>query len=86
MASRAAAWSTWPQAIVLILTGVTLRPALPVAAVVGTLLCLLNQGTILLSGHIDVGTAARIAGNYAIPFLVASTGFLSAHRTRPSTA
>lgn len=55
-AASAFAWSSWPQAAGLILAGATLRPALPVAIVVGTLLCLLNQGADLLTGDIGVGT------------------------------
>jgi hypothetical protein len=81
----APAWSTWTQAVVLILTGATMRTAMPVAAVVGTLLCLLNQGGALLAGDIDTTTALRMVGNYAIPYLVSSVGFLAAHRTSRRT-
>jgi hypothetical protein len=62
--------------------GATARTALPVALVVGTLLCAVNQGTALLNGDVDVPTIARMVGNYAIPYLVSSLGFLRAHRNR----
>jgi len=77
-----AGWSTWPQAAGLLLTGATFRTAFPVALVVGTLLCAVNQGSALVDGSIDLVTALRMVANYAIPYLVASVGFLSAHRDR----
>jgi len=75
-------WSTWPQAAALVLTGATFRTAFPVALVVGTILCAVNQGSTLLAGDVDTPTALRIVANYAIPYLVSSLGFLSAYRTR----
>jgi hypothetical protein len=78
----ATGWSTWPQAAGLVLTGATFRPAFPVALVVGTLLCAVNQGSALVDGSIDVVTALRMVANYAIPYLVSSVGFLSAYRDR----
>jgi len=77
-----AGWSTWLQAAGLLTTGATLRTAFPVALVVGTLLCAVNQGSALVHGSIDVVTALRMVANYVIPYLVSSAGFLSAHRDR----
>jgi hypothetical protein len=82
----AAAWSSWPQAVRLLVTGATFRPSFPVALVVGTLLCAVNQGADLAGGGLDVATLVRVAANYAIPYVVASIGYLSAHRTRPPAA
>jgi hypothetical protein len=81
--SREVAWRTWPGAARLLATGATYRTSLPVALVVGTLLCAVNQGAALLAGDVDAVTLARVVANYAIPYLVSSVGFLSAHRTRP---
>jgi len=80
-----AAWSSWPQAVRLMVTGATLRTSLPVALLVGTLLCAVNQGTAVAAGDIDATTLARLAANYAIPYVVSSIGFLDAHRLRPNS-
>jgi len=87
--SRDLSWSTWPQACRLVLLGRTARPALKVALVVGTLLTAVNQGGVLLGGGVDWATVARVAANYAIPYVVSSIGLLSAHgprATRPGPA
>lgn len=73
-------WGTWPQACWLILRGQTRRPALPVALVVGTLLTVVNQLDVILSGTLSLQLAVRVAANYAIPYVVSSVGFLNAFR------
>jgi hypothetical protein len=40
-----------------------------------------NQTGTIMGGRLDAATLARLAANYAIPYLVSSIGFLSAHRT-----
>lgn len=73
-------WESWPQAFRLLVTGRTIRPALPVALVVGSLLSVINQGAAVLGGKVDVVTMIRLGANYTIPYVVSSLGFLSAHR------
>lgn len=68
----------------LCLRGATTRTAAPVALVVGTVLSLVNQGHLVFAGTADAATWIRVVVNYLVPFLVASTGFLSARRVRPS--
>ena len=75
------AWTSWREAAWFIVTGRTRRPALRVAIVVGILLSLVNQTGALLHGQFSVGTVARLAANFAVPYLVSSLGFLSAHRS-----
>jgi hypothetical protein len=75
-------WSRPREAIVLFLRGRTARTAAPVAAVVGTVLSVVNQGHLLLDGG-DVATWTRVGVNYLVPYCVASVGFLSARRVRP---
>lgn len=65
----------------LFLRGRTVRTAAPVAGVVGTVLSVVNQGQLVLDGGGGTGTWIRIAVNYAVPFVVASIGFLSARGT-----
>lgn len=73
-------WSTWPEAVRLVVTGRTRRPALRIALIVGTLLTLFYQGEALFTGDLDVETLARIVFNYCLPYIVSSIGFLLACR------
>jgi hypothetical protein len=78
-------WDRPGQAIGLFLRGRTLRTAAPTALVVGTVLCAVNQGATLIDGPATTGTWLRIAFNFVVPFVVASVGYLAAHR-RPRSA
>lgn len=75
-------WARPIEAIGLILRGRTARTAGPIAAIVGTVLSAVNQGDVLLGGHASGGTWLRIVVNYLVPFLVASSAYLSACRRR----
>ncbi|MEU4293165.1 nitrate/nitrite transporter NrtS [Kribbella sp. NPDC026596] len=75
-------WSRPRDAVLLVVRGRTARKALPVAAVVGTVLSLVNQGSVIAGGGATYGTWVRVAVNYLVPFLVASTGYLSGRRVR----
>ena len=50
------------------------------ALVVGTILSLVNQGSVVAGGLATPATWVRIAINYVIPFCVASFGYLMACR------
>lgn len=76
------AWSRWREAARLFFRGATVRAAWPTAVVVGTVLSGANQGEVFLSGDATIQTWLRIAFNFAVPFVVASLGFLSAYRRR----
>lgn len=52
----------------------------PVALVAGTVLSLINQGSVVWGHHTTVGTWLRIASNYMMPFLVSSIGFYLSER------
>ncbi len=62
--------------------GGTARVAGLVALIVGTILSAVNQGSVIAAGHSGWVTWARVAVNYATPFIVASVGYLGACRTR----
>jgi len=79
-------WRSPAEALRLVLTGHTLRPAGPVALVVGTLLSGVNEGSVLINGEASDVTFIRIAVNYTVPFVVASIGYLLACRTTPSAS
>ena len=78
----ALAWRTYGQAAALIARGATARPAIKVALIVGTLLSLVNEGSVIGSGHATVSTWVRVAVNYLVPYVVASAGYLAAFRVR----
>jgi hypothetical protein len=79
-------WSSVGEALRLIALGYTFRTCCRVALVVGTLLSIVNQGSILLAGEATESTAIRIAINYLIPFVVSSIGYLAPFRiTRAAT-
>lgn len=79
-------WITLREACILVLCGVTVRTALPVALVVGTILSLVNQGAVIAAGGASSAVWWRVAFNYAVPFVVSSLGFLGAGRIRkPAT-
>jgi hypothetical protein len=59
-------------------SGASVRRCLPVAVFVGTILSLVNQGALIVGGDATGATWARIAANFAVPFLVSSYGFWSA--------
>jgi hypothetical protein len=75
-------WSTWREALALWFARTTLRRTLKIAAVVGTLLSLINQGSVIFGGDATAATWLRVSFNYLVPFCVSSTGFLSATRRR----
>ena len=65
------------------LRGVTFRTGSRVALVVGTILTLVNQGSVIFGGDASVVTWLRVAVNYLVPFVVASIGYLAPFRLRP---
>jgi len=75
-------WSTPLDACVLIAKGVTFRTASKIALVVGTLLTVVNQGSVIASGDASLATWVRTVANYLIPFIVASVGYLTPFRRR----
>jgi len=78
----APSWNTWREALALWFARTTLRRTLRIAAVVGTLLSLINQGSVIFGGDATTVTWLRVCFNYFVPFCVSSTGFLSATRRR----
>ena len=76
-------WTHLDEALRLFLAGATVRTAWKVAAVVGTVLSAVNQGSVIADGDATSATWARVAVNYVVPFIVSSIGYLSACRYRP---
>ena len=66
------------EMVALFARGTTLRPCLPVAAVVGCVLSAINEGARIASGHTGWPTWVQVGLNFVVPFLVSSYGYLSA--------
>ena len=70
------------QCLGLFCRGKTVRTAVPVALVVGTVLALVNQSYIIAQGRATLATWVSVALDYCVPFLVSSFGYLAACRRR----
>ena len=79
-ARRPPPWSRPGEAARLFVRGVTLRPCLPVAAVVGCVLSAINEGARIAAGHTEWTTWVQVGLNFVVPFLVSSYGYLAAAR------
>lgn len=53
-----------------------LRRTTRIALVVGTLLTLVNQGTLIVGGHATTLTWLRCAANFLIPLVISNLGLL----------
>ena len=73
-------WSRPGEAARLFARGVTLRPCLPVAAVVGCVVSAINEGARIAAGHTEWTTWVQVGLNFVVPFLVSSYGYLAAAR------
>ena len=58
--------------------GTTLRPCLPVAAVVGCVLSAINEGARIAAGQTGWLTWVQVGLNFVVPFIVSSYGYLTA--------
>jgi hypothetical protein len=76
----AGSWSTPGEALRIVFLRGTLRKTVRIALVVGTILSLINQLSVILDGRANYATWIRVGANYLVPFCVSSTGFLSATR------
>jgi hypothetical protein len=57
-----------------------LRRTVRIALVVGVILTLINQGSVIADGHATAATWVRCVLNFIVPFLVSNAGLLAARR------
>jgi hypothetical protein len=57
-----------------------LRRTVRIALAVGTILTLINQGSVISGGDATTLTWVRSGLNYCVPFIVSNLGVLAAHR------
>lgn len=60
-----------------------LRRTVTIAAIVGTILTVINQGDVLVAGDATVSTWIKAALNYVVPFVVSNLGLLAGHHGKP---
>ena len=79
----AVGWSDLPEALRVVLRGANLRKTIGIALFVGTVLFLINQLDVVVSGHATVLVWCKIGLTFVVPFCVSNYGILVAtHRGR----
>ena len=73
-------WSQWGQISAVCFHPPNLRMSLIVAAVVGTILLVINQLDVLLRGQATPLVWMKIALTYLVPFCVANYVLIASHR------
>jgi hypothetical protein len=68
----------WRAALVVCRNPTTLRRTLRIAVVVGTVLTIINQLDVIVSGNATWLTGVKIAMNFCVPFIVSNLGVLAA--------
>ena len=58
-----------------------LKRTLTIAAIVGTVLSLINEGGVIIHGNVTGATAWKIGLNFVVPFIVSNLGVLAGDRT-----
>ena len=69
-----------PRLLQVVLSRSSLSRCIPIALLVGTLLSLINQGSVIFGGHATDATWIRVGMNYVVPFCVSSSGFFASQR------
>src|SRR5947208_1255182 len=69
-----------PRLLRVVFSKSSLSKCIPIALVVGTILSLINQGSVIFGGHATDATWLRVGLNYVVPFCVSSSGFYASQR------
>jgi len=69
-----------PRLLRVVFSRSSLSRCIPTAIVVGTVLSLINQASVIFGGHATGATWIRVAMNFVVPFCVSSFGFYSSQR------
>ncbi len=76
-------WSTAREIPAVVLAPVHLRETIGIALFVGTILFVINQLDVVLSGGATPRVIAKIALTYLVPFCVSNYGLLVGRRVQP---
>jgi hypothetical protein len=69
-----------PRLLSVVFSRPSLTRCIPIALLVGTLLSLINQGSVIFGGDATGVTWLRVGMNYVVPFGVSSSGFFASQR------
>jgi hypothetical protein len=75
-------WSTWPEAIRVLLYPAYLRKTVSIAFLVGTVLFAINQLDVVVRGDATALVWLKSVVTYLVPFCVSNAGVLIASRRR----
>lgn len=75
-------WASWREALEVCLQRPHLLSTVRIAIVVGTILFVINQLDVVLTGKATAGLWIKVALTYLVPFCVSNWGILVATRRR----
>ena len=81
MSGAAAGSPPPPRLFAIVFSRPSLTRCIPIALFVGTVLSLINQGSVIFGGHATDATWLRVGLNYVVPFCVSSSGFFASQRS-----
>jgi hypothetical protein len=76
-------WSSPREAVRVVAHRPHLKATVRIALIVGTVLFVINQLDVVLSGNATTSTWVKGAITYLVPFVVSNLGILTATRQRP---
>jgi len=79
-----ATWSTWPEARAIVRQN--LRRTITIALVVGSILFVINQLDVVLSGKATIVVWLKIGLTFCVPFCVSNYGCLVATKRRATSS
>lgn len=80
MSERTATWSTWRQAVSVVVSPQHLKRTVSVAVIVGSTFFAMNQLSVIVAGHATTVVWLKAALTYLTPLFVSNFGVLSATR------
>ena len=80
MNERTASWSTWREAIAIVVAPPHLKRTISVALIVGSTFFAMNQLSVIVAGRATAVVWLKAAMTYLTPLLVSNFGVLSATR------
>jgi hypothetical protein len=82
MNDRTATWSTWREAVSIVVAPRHLKRTVSVALIVGSTFFAMNQLSVIVAGHAGTIVWVKAALTYLTPLFVSNFGVLSATRQR----
>jgi hypothetical protein len=82
MNERPATWSTWFEAVSVVIAPQHLKRTVSIAVLVGSTFFAMNQLSVIVAGHANTIVWLKVALTYLTPLFVSNFGVLSATRQR----